>query len=674
MKELRFNDSGDLIELTDDPDLKKLLISLRKKGIINESTFIRNLDKMTSSSLAGHFQFVPLVDMIGVIDNDSELLVLENSLKNNKNEMKRVARDWEEENLSRDETKEKLTLLVQQQKHLIHDYESLQSRIMIKISRLRKLKKYSDLSIDDLISFLIHNSDDDQIKDLVNKFSDILIKYTEKRKPGEQDIQRQIELDTVEVDIINSLMTPIIEKAPIVFNLEEVIKPVEDENFPSLLSESKKKKETSSNIIQPRPKQSYEKKIPPSLWNLVGNIAYNSSKNPLGIIRPPIVVDGKIYLPIVWEKSLQISLLKKQYSEIFEQTELNLELNTTQQIKTAIGETLKVPSEMALQPSIFNHWITEIGAKTIPAKPQLKKVKFVDEKAITNPNSDFQIIKDGDLEQIRIPAWIPAPGKGIAQSVQVNQDIQGMAGSNFGALYGIMRNTPFGEIFVIERKIPPSYILDLFLAGLGMQNLAGLRFSIAKTLKIGEGEVFLPENLWNINNHERLLISPHEILSSYFTVLPSDAFLVTNVIQAKIGVYFHSIPETFRYLIGKPLIKNENETGLIYGFSVDKGSFSILWSEKTSVDIIKGIGRKSSAQYVNRFQRRISMALGIPLDESLWPSNLARYFLNFIWIEENQSLKDELEKVEQQFSLKKVLFNDIGEITKDGLKCKTHPG
>ncbi|MHA2306845.1 MAG: hypothetical protein ACXACU_15795, partial [Candidatus Hodarchaeales archaeon] len=411
-----------------------------------------------------------------------------------------------------------------------------------------------------------------------------------------------------------------------------------------------------------------------SIWKFVGKLAYNSSKNPLGLIRPPIVVDGKIYLPIVWEDSLQISLLKKQYSKIFEQSELDLTLNTTQQIRMTIGEVLKVPSEVALQPSIFNHWITEIGAKAIPAKPQLKKVRFVEEKAISNPNSELLIIRDDDLKQISVPAWIPAPGKGITQSIQLNQNIRGMAGSNFGTLTRIMRNTPFGEIFTIERKIPPSYILDIFLIGLGIQNLAELRFTIAKTLKIGEGEVFLPENLWLINNHERLLISPHEILTSYFSILPSDAFLISKVIQAKIGVYFHSIPETFRYLIGKPLIKTENEAGLIYGFSIEDGAFSILWSAKKSVDIIKEIGRKSSAQYVNRFQRRVSMALGIPLDESLWPNNLARYFLNFIWIEENQSLKDALLKVEKQFSLNKVLFSEIGEISKDGLKCKNIPG
>ncbi|MHA1969426.1 MAG: hypothetical protein ACW964_16710, partial [Candidatus Hodarchaeales archaeon] len=84
------------MELTDAPDLKKLLISLRKQGIINEKTFIRSLDRMTVSTRKSHFQFAPLVDMIGVIENDSELHLLETSLKNLEKEMRKIARAWEE--------------------------------------------------------------------------------------------------------------------------------------------------------------------------------------------------------------------------------------------------------------------------------------------------------------------------------------------------------------------------------------------------------------------------------------------------------------------------------------------------------------------------------------------------------------------------------------------------
>ncbi|MFX0087629.1 MAG: hypothetical protein ACFFAU_18410, partial [Candidatus Hodarchaeota archaeon] len=294
--------------------------------------------------------------------------------------------------------------------------------------------------------------------------------------------------------------------------------------------------------------------------------------------------------------------------------------------------------------------------------------------AISDSSLDHITIDDESLEQIRVSAWIPAPGERVTYSFQLDQKIYGMARSKFGKIAGIMENTPFGQSLIIKREVPPSYILDIFLDGLGKQNLAELRFSIAKALNIGEGEAFQPESLWNINNQERLLLSPHEILTSYFTVLPSAAFIISNEIHAKSGVYFHSIPETFRYLIGNQLIKTDKEKGIIYGFSIDDGQFSILWSSKTSDEVIKELGRKSSSQYVNRFKRRVSMALGIPIEESMWPSNLARYFVNFIWIEEDQSLRDVLMKIENQFSLQKILFSDISEITKDGLNCKIKYG
>jgi len=100
---------------------------------------------------------------------------------------------------------------------------------------------------------------------------------------------------------------------------------------------------------------------------------------------------------------------------------------------------------------------------------------------------------------------------------------------------------------------------------LGKQNLAELRFYIAKELNVGEGEVFTAENLWLQNNKERLLISPHEIAVAYFAVLPTAAFTFTNhVICAKTGVYFHTVSETFRYLMGQPLTMDD-EKGLIYG-------------------------------------------------------------------------------------------------------------
>ncbi len=654
------------------PNLKKILITLRKKGLINEKVFIQTIDRMKIPSKNLRDEFVPLIDMIGLLDKDSKLQEINNSLNTIDLKMKNVVKEWEEGNLSKDTTKRILTELVGQQKNLVREHRILQSQISLKISRLEDLNKSQYFDIEDFTSSLIESSDNEEMVNLGINFNNFWSNYLKESQSRDITIQQHLKLDEIEADIVNSLMTPIIEENPVIFDLEDVVKPPDYKSPLFIVHNNNSKTSTDVSQISPLPPTS--EKPDKSLWNLVGKIAYSSNETPLGLFRPPIVVNGKKYLPIVWEESLSVSILKNQYKLVFERTELDLNRHTTQQIKSSIAELLKVPLEMALQPSIFNMWIGKIGIEAIPANPQLSRVKFVEENAIYDSSLDSITIDDESLEQIRVSVWIPAPGERINYPFQLDQKVYGMARSKFGKIAGIMENTPFGQSLIIKREVPPSYILDIFLDGLGKQNLAELRFSIAKTLNIGEGEAFQPESLWNINNQERLLLSPHEILTSYFTVLPSTAFIITNEIHAKTGVYFHSIPETFRYLIGNQVIKNDKEKGLIYGFSIDDGQFSILWSSKTSDEVIKELGRKSSDQYVNRFKRRVSMALGIPIEESMWPSNLARYFVNFIWIEEDQSLRDALLKIENQFSLQKVLFSDIREITKDGLNCKINHG
>ena len=658
------------MELTDKSNLKKIVISLRKKGVIDEKIFIQTIDEIKLSSRGPPNGFVPLIDMISLIDQDSKIQTIDSSLDKINLQMENVVKEWEERKLAKDETRKVLTELVSRQNQLILEHKHLQDQIFLKVSRLKKLNKLRDFNLEKFTSSLIETSDNREMSNITAKFREIWPKYSEKSREEDFQSEHQLKLDDIEADIVNSLMTPITEENPVIFNLEEVVKPIiHDKKFQPLLKDHGPIPKKTSKVREDLPINSIPKNKSSSIWNLVGKIAYNSSKNPLGLFRPPIVVSGKNYLPIVWEESLPLSVLKKQYRSIFDQTELDLNQNTTQEIRTSIAKALKVPNEMALQPSLFNKWISLMGVESKPAKPQLSKVRFAEEIDLPDSSSEYPIIRDENLVQLRVSAWIPAPGGGITTSIKLNQRIYGMAKSKFGNLASIMENTPFGQALIIQRDIPPSYILDLFLDGLGKENLANLRFSIAKKLNIGEGEAFSPESLWLINNQERLLISPHEILTSYYTILPSAAFTVSKEITAKIGVYYHSIPETFKYLIGSQIEINGVKKGLIYGFSIDQGRFFILWSSKTSVDVIKEIGRKSSSQYVNKFQKRVSMALGIPLNESMWPSNLARYFMNFIWIEENQSLQDALVKIEQQFTLQKVLFSDIKEISENGLRC-----
>ncbi len=661
-----------MVELNFSSDLKKFLFTLRKKNVINERRFVQGLDeiKIPQKNVPNHL--VPLIDMFGLLSNDREIHHLDQTLFTIETKMKKAIQAWETGTLSKEETKDLLTELVSQKSKSTNKRKKLQLRIQTKVTRLSSLKKKFHFDFEGFISFLLQTGEIKKISDLTTEFNNIWARYSTGVIAEDKPIQETQLLDDVEIDILKFLMVPIEENNRAVFDLDDVIQPLDvDMNSPSSLLRSKDDSETS-DIENGEPGAILERKTP-SPWNLVGTVAYNASKKPIGLFRPPITVDETIYLPIVQEESLSLSTLKRSYGDILNHARLDLNVTTTQQIRAAIAETIEVPEELALQPSLFNQWVADMGVEVVPAKPHLTKVKFAKISDI-DASSKESTVKDEELKDIRVPAWIPASGEKVSEPKNVGQNIIGMAGSNFGKIVGIMDETPFGQSLVIKRKVPPSYLLDLYLEGLGKRNLVELRVGIAKKLNIGEGEAFSAENLWQINFQERLLISPHEIICSYFTVLPAAAFTYSEKIRGKIGVYFHSIPETFRYLIGKQMIFNEEEKGLIYGFSVLHGELNVLWSSKSPVEMIQEIGRKTSTQYVNRFQKRVSLALGIPHEESYWPSNLARYFMNFIWLEETQGLIEAISVIEERFSLQKVLFSDIEEISKDGLKCRKTSG
>ena len=659
-----------MVEVTPPSNYKKFLISLRKKNLIDENQYVQILDGLKGSFPAEN-QLTPFLDIYGLKQIEDELKRLNNSLIKIDVKIKETIQAWETKTLSKNESKKILTELVMEQNKSTKKQEKLQLRIQNKILRMKSLEKTSNIDIHRFISSFLENTDIEEISTLLSEFKMIWAKYSNGITPEDELEQRRQKLDDVELEILRSLMVPIPEIEKDIFNLDEVIQLTDQNLQPPLLTKDQEEElPTKVQVEEPE-----DEKVS-SPWDLVGYVAYNSRKKPLGLFRPPIVVNESIYLPIVKEKPLAMSTLKKKgYIDIFNQINLNLNLATTQDIRNKIAKALKIPEELALQPSFFNQWISELGFEVAPAKPQLSKAWFVEPGLIENDSLEHSIVKDDDLKKITIPAWIPAKGESVSQQAHIGQKIIGMAGSDFGLVAGIMHETPFGQCLVIERKIPPSYLLDLYLKGLGKETLTDLRKTISKELNIGEEEAFSAKNLWLICNQERLLISPHEIKVSYFSVLPAAAFNFTNTIRAKIGVYYHSVPETFRYLIGKLVYKTEEEAGLIYGFSVHHGELSVLWSSKDPIEIIKQLGKKSSDQYVNRLRRRISLALDISYEKSLWPSNLARYFMNFIWMEEQLTLQKALRVIKERFFLQEVLFSEIKDMSKDGLKCRgVRPG
>jgi hypothetical protein len=654
-----------VVELTSPSNLRQFLIILREKELIDENQYIQTLDGLKGPFKINGNQFTPFLDIYGIKQLDTELQRLNQSMTNIDIKIKEVIHAWETKTLAKNETKKLLTELVAEQNKLIKNQEELQARIHKKILRMKSLEKTFNFDLERYVSTFLKTTAIKEMGLLLNEFKAIWSRYSTGIIPTDELKQRP-QLDDVELDILRALMVPIPESEKEIFNLDEVIQPIDqDESFEITLL-SRAQKEESIVEIQDEVLETKEIISP---WDLVGLIAYDPSKTPLGLFRPPIVVNELAYLPIVKEKPLTMSIIKREYRDLFNQVGFDLNVTTTQQIRNQIITALKIPEEFALYPSFFNQWVSELGLEVVPAKPQLAKAWFIEPDLVNKDSLELLTVKSEDLKKLSIPAWIPAKGGKTAQQDHIGQRIIGMAGSEFGFIAGIMHETPFGQCVIIERKIPPSYLLDLYLKGLGKKSLAELRLFIAKELDKEEGEAFSAENLWLICNQERLLISPHEITASYFSVLPATAFSFSDKILAKIGVYYHSVPETFRYLVGKALYKTEEETGLIYGFSVHQGELSILWSSENPIDIIKRLGKKTSDQYVNRLQRRISLALDISYEKSIWPSNLARYFMNFIWMEEQLTLQMALTVIKERFSLQEVLFSKITAISKDGLKC-----
>ncbi|MFX1505572.1 MAG: hypothetical protein ACFFDC_05590 [Promethearchaeota archaeon] len=651
--------------MTSRPNFKKFLIILREKELIDENQYVKTLDELKRSSKIDGNQFTPFLDMYGLKQLDIKLQRLNQSISEIDTKIKEVIKAWETKTLAKNETKTILTELVAEQNRLVKNQENLQARIQKKIKRMKSLERTSNFDMERIVSTFSETSDNMEMSTLLNEVKAIWSRYSTGIISKEE--QRPQKLDDVELDILRTLMVPIPESEKEIFNLDEVIQPIDqDESFQKSLL-SKAQKEESNDEIQDEVLETSEIVSP---WDLVGLTAFDSNKTPLGLFRPPIVVNELIYLPIVKEKPLTMSILRKEYHNIFNQVNLDLNATTTQQIRDKIINALKIPEELALQPSYFNQWINKLGLEVVPAKPQLIKAWFIEPILVDKVSLELLTVKKEDLKKLSIPAWIPAKGEKIAQQAHIGQRIIGMAGSEFGVIAGIMHETPFGQCLIIERKVPPSYLLDLYLKELGKESLAELRAVIAKELHKEEREAFSAENLWLICNQERLLISPHEITTSYYSVLPAAAFTFSDRIHAKIGVYYHSIPETFRYLVGKSLHKTEEEKGLIYGFSVHNGEFSILWSSQDPIEIIKRLGKKKSDQYIDRLRRRISLALDTSYEKSLWPSNLARYFMNFIWMEEQLTLQQAFTVIKERFSLQEILFSEITDISKDGLKCK----
>ncbi|MHA1444076.1 MAG: hypothetical protein ACTSR4_04930 [Candidatus Hodarchaeales archaeon] len=639
-------------------DLRSILMKLRKDNLLDENLLIDRLNELENlRSIETKPSLEPFFAIFRIIDQYEELEKVKKKIIQVENLIEDVISSWEKTELSNDGAREKITRLVSSKQLLNKKQEQLNITIRNDVNRLQTLMDLSGIRSEDLFNMQNNKEVDDVLsvfKSIWEKFqeSDILSTETKKLKS----------LTIIESDILDAFLTPISEQNQVKFQLGEIIKPLPEIITPQTLFHSNSQTETEQKTEPTEPD-------PVDLWSFVGKIAITHQSKPIGLFRAPIIAQNQTYLPIVLEESIPFSEIKMKLGSQFQSFNIDPEEITTEDFQKLIAKALKIHPKLAFQPSFINEWLSVSKQKILLFKPKISNVRFLSSNKLPSVAQDSISLNENDLEKIRLPAWIPAPSLAPSFPLTQGRTVKGMAGTHFGTVNGLMKKTPFGHTVLIKREIPPSSIIDQYLQGAEKRNLAELRFYIAKKLKIGEGEVFSADNLWTINYQERLLISPHELAISYFALIPSRALFSRDGLKAKIGIYFHSISESLRFLSGKALYKDDVIFGTIYGFKIVQNQLIVLYSSLSGDQLVQKVGKKHSNHNLERFQKRVALALAVPKEESLMPNNLARYYMNFIWMEEFHSLTEAIATVEDKFALNQISFAKFNSITEDGLFC-----
>ncbi len=648
-------------------NLRKLLMRLRTDKLIEESLLLSQLERMEKlAKKQKSSPPPPLLAILQAVEQNKFLKELISKMEDIESKIETVITGWEGKTLSDNDARDEISSLVELKQSYGVRRDLLNSFITDRLNYLTSIIKDSNLNSHEFFVTEYTGSDFKVDKNLQDSFLEIWIKH-QSQQGGQKSPETLNVSEIIESDILKAFISPISDQNQVKFQLEEIIKPLPDIISHKPIFPSSSVPDVQSNDYSP-PVPTDEA----NLWNAVGLIAYNLEEKPIGLIRAPIQVNQINFLPIVLEESLTLTRMKSKFSSLLHDLGIDLNSISTEEMQNKISDTLKIPHQLTFQPSFFNEWLSLLSEDFTPVKPKIANIWFYNEDKVRISANNSITVNEANLQKITLRAWIPSPSPSPAFSTPIGEDIKGIAGTHFGKIAGVMEKTPLGHSLIIERLIPPSSLLDIFLQGLGKQNLAELRFYLAKKLKVGEGEVFSPENLWKVNFQERILRSPHEIAIAYYSIVPSCAFNRKTELRAKIGIYFHSISESLRFLIGKSLYKNDTSFGTIYGFKVKDNRLFVLYSPLSADQLVQQVGRKHSHQHVDRFRKRISLALAVPENESLWPNNLAVYYLNFIFPmrEEFNMLPNTMAEIESKFALKFIPFSEFDSITEQGLFCK----
>lgn len=420
-----------------------------------------------------------------------------------------------------------------------------------------------------------------------------------------------------------------------------------------------------------------------NLWDMVGSIVVNPVKEGIGIVEYPYedITTHNIYLAVKIEQEIDLSESENFYhqiqsmrvSEISDKTE-----NRRQLVVNEISESLDIPSELALYPSVIEEYLARNKGVSIDFEIQKKKLRtefYLINDIVFDQLNGIVTIPD-DLEPITRSTNLflyPSPKLNYVENKNVslaNERAIGKSANEFQLL---------GSWYIsIELDLPTRAFLDKVSIKIrssddkNQNNFWKLQFTISKVLDIFEAESLLIENLWKYIWYEKIPIFPFDVRSAFLAMVPSGSVnkdrITEESIQLARGVeinHFDSVLKNDPYIITSQQKITIGKALTFYVRPVDQ-QVCLLYCDMNEVDILKKMNRDSSQNSIAKLTKRVSKALSLRTEKqeiAMHPKYLLTYLL-FYSIQFNtqtdfNNLGEVLQWLKTEFEIKEIPIQKV---------------
>ena len=383
------------------------------------------------------------------------------------------------------------------------------------------------------------------------------------------------------------------------------------------------------------------------LWEMVGSIVMNPVRIGIGIAEFPYIDSNtnKAYISVGIEQEVDLSESDNLYHQIQSMriTEISDKTNSRRQlIISEIAQSLDVPIELALYPTIIEEYLARNKGITLDFKIQKKKLRseYYDVSKVVFDKLNGTITIPDDLEPIQHQTsfeMIPSQKSNFTQNKTVtlaNEIVVGKIALEFTLL-----NSWY---IAVALDLPNDMLLNQIsnkirkVEDKNENNIWKLRFTISKVLDIFEAESLLLDNIWKYIWHEKIPILPFDLLISFIGLTPSGAinkeYIDNESIRLARGVDILELDSLLRNGPFSILSVQNIVIGKLINFYQDPtdSQLYILYCTISEIEILKKLNRDYSPSSLAKLGKRIAKALSLKterLEDELHPKHLLRYIL-----------------------------------------------